>query len=374
MNRLRTARQPAKTLRTRLAVGFMTGTSLDGLDGVLVAVRGRGLELGLVEIRGRVRAGLGRTGDGLRQLAEGTPLTAEAISRLAWELGQVHARALRRLLGQGRPELVAVHGQTVFHRPPLSWQLLNPAPIADVVPQAAVVFDLRSADLAAGGQGAPITPLSDWILFRHPRQTRVVVNLGGFCNWTRLPAGLGPERVTGGDRCACNQVLDAVARQVLGKPYDPGGRHAARGSADPAAGTALRRVLDQQAGAGRSLGSGDEAQAWVTAWRNRLSSADLAASAAEAIGATIGVALGGADRVLLAGGGVRHRPLVAAITRHAGCPVETTDQHGVPASDREAVAMAILGILASDGIPIALPQITGARQAVPSGCWIQPKR
>ena len=116
---------------------------------------------------------------------------------------------------EARADLVVAHGQTVFHAPPASWQLLNAAPIARAV-RAPVVFDLRQADLAAGGQGAPITPLADWIMLRAHGPAaagRAIVNLGGFCNVTILPSGAGPEGVRGMDVCPCNHLLDGVARR-----------------------------------------------------------------------------------------------------------------------------------------------------------------
>ncbi len=133
----------------------------------------------------------------------------------------LHVEAVRAL-GCERLDLVVAHGQTVYHAPPLSWQLCAPGPIAHAL-QVPVLCDLRSADIAAGGQGAPITPIADHILFRHAREARAVVNLGGFCNITTLPAGDDATRVRGGDVCACNQVA---------------GRHRARAGRPPTTATA----------------------------------------------------------------------------------------------------------------------------------------
>src|SRR6185436_14618647 len=142
------------------------------------------------------------------------------IADAALALGELHARAVAKAAAGCRLDLIAAHGQTVFHAPPLSWQMLNPWPLVRDL-QTSVVFDLRGADLAHGGQGAPITPLADWVLFRSNSRTRAVVNLGGFCNLTLLPPGR-PDMVRGFDVCACNQLLDHIARGILQRPFDEG--------------------------------------------------------------------------------------------------------------------------------------------------------
>ncbi|MBL0926593.1 MAG: anhydro-N-acetylmuramic acid kinase [Phycisphaerales bacterium] len=368
--------------RIRLALGCMTGTSLDGLDVAAVELGGSGANL-----RARVVAHeatpLGQLAARLRAVAEGRAHTAAELTGLAHEFGVFHAVALERILRGHRlttPDLVSLHGQTVFHQPPLrSWQLINPWPVAAAL-GCAVCFDLRGADLALGGQGAPITPLADWVFFRHPRERRVVVNLGGFCNITLLPSDAGPgarDGIEGCDVCACNHVLDGVARRVLGRPFDPDGAAAASGVASEPAAIDLFERLTLQSRAGRSLGTGDEADAWLDAWAPDLTPADLAASAAEGVARTIAAAVrnaGGADRLILAGGGVHHRPLAARIGALVGVPAEPSDVQGVPIAAREAGAMAVLAAIAANGEAITLPRVTGRRAAdgpiLMHGAWI----
>lgn len=370
-----TALDPNEGERERLVVGTMTGTSIDGLDVALVRVGGRGLALRAKLVRHESADFPEELRRSLRSAAEQSPMTAGEFAALAREFAAFHASIIGRLLrnaGCGA-DLVVAHGQTVFHAPPTSWQLLQPAPIVAAL-GITTVCDLRQADLAQGGQGAPITPLADWVLFRGERD-RAIVNLGGFCNVTMLPRGAGPEGVRGADVCACNQVLDAVAREALGTPYDADGAAAARGSADGPAVERLCHLLRGQRGGRRSLGTGDEAVAWVRDERRRLGPADLAASAALAVGTVIGEApraagFGADAEMLLAGGGARHRPLVAAIARSSGATVRALDAVGVPIEAREAMEMAVLGALAEDGVPITLAAVTG-RLATPArdGLW-----
>lgn len=418
---LRTVRQTVESCaamltsmpeRVRHVVGCMTGTSIDALDAALIEVVGSGLDV-RIRLLGGVSRPLGAVGQSLRKLADGAAVSAREIASTALAFGELHAQAageVALLAPGGRVDLVALHGQTVFHAPPVSWQLISPWPVARLL-GCPVVFDLRGADLAAGGQGAPITPLFDWLTLRDVNESVAVVNLGGFCNITLLPrkCSTSPPRkrresepgftsdassacaegsvsnhehalseVQGRDVCACNQLLDAVARRVLSMEYDDGGRCAAEGTAHASARDELMVLLNTQGRGGRSLGTGDELTAWMTdrvagAGQTHMPPNDLARTVAEAVGMTIGTACrqSGASRVLLAGGGIHHSVLVAAIGEAAGVTPRLTDEYGVPAAYREAMAIAALGALCQDRMPITLAQVTGAAGPVGvSGCWV----
>lgn len=360
----------------RLALGSMTGTSIDGLDVAAVRLTGRGLGLTAQFVAG-LSVPLGPLAAPLRALAEQRPMTAGDISRLNLDFSLLHADALQQLITHiGSPaDLVALHGQTVFHAPPASWQLINPAVVAHHL-GVPVVSDLRAADLAAGGQGAPITPIADWVFFAHPAEHRAIINLGGFCNITLLPprsAGSLPA-FSGFDACACNHILDAVARTCLGAPYDSGGRAALSAAPDPAATSDLTAILAAQGAARRSLGTGDEAAAWINRHRTRATGPALAASACQAIAATIAARLGAPHQVLLAGGGAANAALTAAIARAcAPAQVTPTDTLGLPAPFREAAAIAVLGALSADAVPITAPATTGVAHPPVAGLWCGPR-
>lgn len=346
----------------------MTGTSIDAVDGALVDIRGVGLDL-TVRLVECVTQPIGDEGDVLRAAAAQAPVRVADLVEAVRVLSLRHAALAQQLVRRHGPvDLIAAHGQTLTHHPPTSWQAIEPWTMAHAA-GAPVVFDLRAADLAAGGQGAPITPLADWILFWSAECSRAVVNLGGFCNVTLLQREARPEHVSGFDVCACNQLLDAVARQSWGAPYDEDGARALAGSINVAACEALTNILRRQREAKRSLGTGDEAGEWIEQWRQALSPNDLAATAASAIGQVIGEAIAGADEALLAGGGSRNAALTRAIEQSCGARLRTTDELGVPASHREAVCMAALGALCQDRIPITLPQVTGAAAAPIAGSW-----
>lgn len=365
-----------KPAADRLAVGVMTGTSMDGLDASLIRIHGRGLSM-QTAILGHFAMPLGPLGDRLRRAASQEPLPAREFAAFGRDLALLHIEAIEKLIASVSIEslsFIAVHGQTIHHGPPCSWQWIEPALIAHRF-RCPVVSNLRQADLAAGGQGAPITPLADWVLFRHPTERRAIVNLGGFCNITFLPPAQSDEAIhdiRGFDVCACNHVLDAVARLVLGAAFDADGRAAASGTANETLKAELIDLLRNQAAAGRSLGTGDETAAWVQRSLATLAPNDLAATAAAGVGEVIGKRISalGVDRAICAGGGTWNRALMQRISRSARTVTATSDDFGVPVAARESMAMAILGALSADGVPITLPQVTGCASPPPiAGSW-----
>jgi 1,6-anhydro-N-acetylmuramate kinase len=356
----------------RWAIGAMTGTSLDALDASLVRATGTGLAL-RVQLHAHATHPLDPVRSRLRAACDGTAMRAEDFTRLALDFGNLHAEALAPLASGRTIAVAAVHGQTIFHAPPLSWQLLNPWPIAQRL-GCAVASDLRGSDLAAGGQGAPITPLADWIVFRHVQPT-AVVNLGGFCNITWLPADAsGPAGIRGADICPCNHLLDAAARKALDLPYDADGAVACAGSVDTGAAAELSKVLARAEAAGRSLGTGDEATNWVD--QANLEPKVLLATVADALGQRIGhsASRAGSARVVLAGGGGRNRALTAAIRRAAlSAEVIESASLGIPVEARESMEMAVLGLLALDRVPITLDAVTGRGVSrCVDACWCLP--
>ncbi len=364
----------------RYVAGCMTGTSIDGLDVALVRIEGHSLEM-KVSFEDGHSVSLGELAKPLSNLARMEPMTAGEIARITNELSLLHLEALKDLLQRKRIDLVSVHGQTVYHAPPLSWQLINPAPIAYGL-EVPVVYDLRSADLALGGQGAPITPLADFILFRGGNERRCIVNLGGICNITQIPgdSGVAPEinqllgwssRVYGKDVCICNQLLDRIAQRLFHVAYDPNGSCAMQGQVQAEPFDSLFNHLKIQALERRSLGTGDGSFGWIEEFQDRFTPHDLARTACAAIAKVICLP-GPIDRRILAGGGVKNVALAAEITEQSKCPVETSDKYGIPAQYREAAGMAVLGALCQDRMPITLTHVTGVLPPPVAGCWMYP--
>ncbi len=369
---------------TRYILGCMTGTSLDGLDVALVRVDGVGLDM-TAEYLGMTSRSLGELADELRSFAAGEAHPAVTFSLCSRSLGQLYAEAcaecVERFLPDGASlDLVVAHGQTIWHAPEdgISWQLFDPMPCVRAL-RAPVCFNLRQADLVAGGEGAPITPIADWIMFRHPDKHRLIVNLGGIANVTSLPPDRPVEQITGGDIGPCNILIDGVVRRLFaGKDYDADGDIAASGDAQDA----ITQVLEHHPalfGEGHhSLGREDFPEQWidrlVADLRKTIKPADLVASAVEGVATLVAsVAAPEADEMILAGGGARNPVLIERIAELAPFDrVVLSDELGVPCEAREPAGFAVLGALSQDGVPITLTQVTGAQRPGRAGMWAYP--
>ncbi|MAA52584.1 MAG: hypothetical protein CMJ41_06105 [Phycisphaerae bacterium] len=360
--------------QSRIIVGIMTGTSLDGIDACAMRVHGHAMAM-RTEYLGAASIPLLELTGPLRALADDEPVPASTVATLRRRLGERCGDAVAAIGLRAPIDLIAVHGQTVHHAPPESWQLIDPFPIAHRF-SCRVACDLRGLDRTAGGCGAPITPVADWILHRG-KESRVIVNLGGFINCTVLPddqhdAPRGSIR--GFDVCPCNHLLDAVARIALDAPYDDGGTLGLSGTVCLPKLELIVRHLDGMDGGSRSLGTGDECVEFVPDVLHAIGPADTAATFCAAIASCLQSALREcpAENVLLAGGGTRNAALVRAIEERMG---QTMNVGRLPHGDeREAASMAVLAALAEDGEPVTLPGVTGRGEtSVRDGLWCGPR-
>ncbi|MCE9592388.1 MAG: anhydro-N-acetylmuramic acid kinase [Planctomycetes bacterium] len=400
---------PAAQASPRLVVGCMTGTSLDGLDATLVAITGHRLEM-KAHYLGMVSRPLGALREELRHFASGGAAEPIRFLRAARTLGELHADAINDLLRESEIQnskseiaFAVAHGQTIWHAPGdrnaspdagLSWQLFDPWPIVRRV-GVSVCYDLRQADLIAGGQGAPITPMSDWVMYRKPDVTRVIVNLGGICNVTVIPRGGGPAAMTGGDIGPCNLLIDGVVRTLFpGHLYDEDGKISARMSYT---GETMYRMIYGQSPLQsdekpRSLGREQFTDTWVRdlalkarrylpteapqpVFPRDMHDVAVLASAVESVAQRLAVYLRdvpGPYEVVLAGGGVRNKTLVNRIRAHVSGDVVVSDEIGVPCEAREAMGFAVLGALSQDGVPITLERVTGSKTPGRAGAWVYP--
>jgi anhydro-N-acetylmuramic acid kinase len=370
------------------AVGIMSGTSADGADAALVTV-----ERGLAPRRTKLVAWRHRPfAPALRarvlEAQEGT-LPMRDLLALHVELGQhaaltaVDAVASPEARGFA-PEVVGMHGQTVFHDPqgkrcgvPLSIQIGEPTAIARAL-TCRVVSNFRMADVLEGGEGAPLVPRFDLHQFVSDQSDRVLLNLGGIANLTRLKPNAQVEDVVAFDCGAGNMLLDAIVASLgtTGLGYDDEGAEAARGRAAP--GVVEEFLADPfiarrpPKSAGREEFGASYLKRFLAATTGQ-SLADRLRTAVEITAGAVarGVAQSGGrrpDEVLVSGGGAKNRTLLEAIRRALpGSRVLTTDALGVPVGAKEAMAFAFLAYESISGRPGNVPSATGARKEVVLG-------
>jgi len=364
----------------RFHVGLISGTSMDGIDAVVVDFSQhlpRLLAAHTQDFDSEIRSNLDR----LRQNPDGFPLAA--LGRLDAMMGVALADAALRAIeqaGLGTDEIAAIgsHGQTVLHRvdaePAHTLQIGDPARIAEKT-DITTVADFRRADVAAGGQGAPLAPLIHQAFLASADERRVVVNLGGIANVTRLVPG---QAVTGFDTGPANCFLDLWYRRHLRGRFDADGTWASGGTVDSGWITELLQdpyfALEPPKSTGIEYFSARWLEERLPAWAEERPQ-DIQASLAE----FSAVSLAGAiqafepDRVLLCGGGVHNGDLCKRIAGHlADCIIEPTDRHGLPADQVEAMLFAWLAAERLGERRQSTSSITGARHPVLLGAVYKP--
>ena len=229
--------------RPMIVAGVMSGTSADGVNVALVRLEGRGLRTRLQLLAHREYPYPPRIRSAVLAAMNSTRASVADLARLNFRLAEVYADAVQITARESgfACDLIGCHGQTIYHqgdpRPYLgraisaTWQTGEGSVLAARL-QVPVVSDFRPADMAAGGKGAPLVPFLDYLLFRHARRGRILQNIGGIGNLTAIPAGAKPEQVIAFDTGPGNMVIDALAKELFGKPFDRDGALAARGVAN----------------------------------------------------------------------------------------------------------------------------------------------
>jgi anhydro-N-acetylmuramic acid kinase len=368
--------------------GIMSGTSLDGIDVAIVDIAGLRLKkridvvaLDMVPYPRAVREALLAVSNTMAHTA--------SISRLNFLLGELYAEAFLAVCRRHGidPEsvfLIGMHGQTIFHegRPIeyLGRQVASTLQIGEsaVVAERTGIYTIsnfRERDIAAGGNGAPLVPYVDYLLFRDRKYGRVALNVGGIANVTAIPPRVRPDRVIAFDTGPGNMVIDALVAKLTdgARKYDKGGRIAARGRVHDRLLTSMMSDEYFRLPPPKSAGREQFGQEYVGGLiATGIPLEDLIATATSLTARSIAMAVLNfvephmrVDQVVVSGGGAHNRylmRLLADLMRE--CEVKTSDEFGVSADGKEAIAFAILAFESFDGHAANLPSATGARHPV----------
>lgn len=340
------------------AVGLMSGTSLDGIDCALIWTDGRswvetGPSLTLPydgPFRECLRALLGGRG---------------AVSAVERELTDLHAVAVRQLLrmagkSESEIDLIGFHGHTILHAPEemRTWQIGDGGRLAELT-GIPVINDFRTADMLAGGQGAPLVPLFHQALASELERPLAVLNVGGVANITWI--GRHMDQVMAFDTGPGNALIDDWTLRHTGASFDQDGRLAAQGKVDP---VALSRLLQNPYFPAKPPKSLDR-DAWNPAIVAEMSPADGAATLTEFTAAAVEAALPHLPeppvRWLVTGGGRRNGMLMSRLAARLKAPLEPVEAVGWDGDALEAQAFAYLAVRSLLGLPLTLPGTTGVR-------------
>ncbi len=366
-----------------LAVGLMSGTSLDGTDAALVEITGVG-ETTQVKLRhfASYPFSLALKNKIKAALAVETS-NVEQICSLNFELGAIFGEAVVKICQEAHvlPQdlaFVASHGQTIYHLPrpdqadlvPSTLQIGDPAMIAERA-QTTVISNFREADMAVGGQGAPIVPYSEYILYRSADCTRILQNIGGIGNATVIPAGGQLRELVAFDTGPGNMVIDELCRRFYQEEYDRDGAHGSAGQVDQGV---LQQLLQHPYFARpfpKTSGREDFGSEYVDRilQKYQLSADDWIATATALTAQSIAQAVqqfATAKTELIIGGGGSYNPTLVKMIQAALPQVRVgiQEDYGYSSDAKEAIAMVVLGNQTWHHQPSNVPSATGAKRAV----------
>ena len=380
-------------------LGLMSGTSADGVDAVLVELSGSAEHPHWTMLRTASLDYPVSTRQLILAVGQGEAKTASSLLNLSETITKIQAAAARQCDPEGQAQLVGCHGQTLWHRPPknaetgelqpgASWQMLQ-APLLAQLLKCPVIFDFRAADLALGGQGAPLVPKADAALLGRIKGWRALLNLGGIANLTLIPPNAGPDRlqpVRGWDCGPANSLIDlAIELFSEGKEScDEGGRLAAAGQCDEA--LILRWLaepyfqLSPPKSTGRELfGRADltrrlqEMQGQAIADQIATLTAFSAAVVAQDLQQQCNQNHPLPIELLVAGGGSKNLTMMRELTRRCrGLRLRRSDELQLPSQSREAMVFALLAWWHHLGYPGNAPAITGAQHEAVLGIRVNP--
>jgi anhydro-N-acetylmuramic acid kinase len=381
--------------KTMTVAGIMSGTSADGIDVAVVRISPGKLPPKLKLLAHEGFAFPARLRQSVLAAMNAPSISTAELARLNWRLGIAYAEAVQATLKRHKIklDLIGCHGQTIYHQSKpetyagkkfaCTWQIGEAAVIAEAL-GVPVASNFRPADMAAGGHGAPLVPLLDYVLFADTKRGRVLQNIGGIANLTAIPSGAKADGAIAFDTGPGNMVIDALVQELFGKAFDRNGAIAARGKV-------LKQVLDRELRnpyyrlkPPRTAGREQFGQAYAADFLKKCRAASgkpedaittATALTAESIARSYTQFArprmkGSAVDYIVSGGGARNTTLMAMLAARLepmGCHLAASEQFGLPAEAKEAAAFALLAWQTWHRLPGNVPAATGAKRAVVLG-------
>jgi anhydro-N-acetylmuramic acid kinase len=366
----------------RIIAGAMSGTSADGVDVALVRIEGKGLDMSARLLLHHHLDYESHLKSQIFDCRNQGAIPLSALATMGREISLAYAAAVNQSLQladlkASDVSAIAAHGQTLFHEPPNTIQWLDPAVVAAET-NCTVISDFRRADCAAGGQGAPLVPFADFILFSDPLRHRVLLNLGGIANITYLPAAGTLDSLLAFDTGPGNCISDFLMRYM--NPEGPGvdldGTLASHGMPDEP--TVLQMLADPFFKSQPPKST--DGPAMIDLFTNTIedfgSRGKLPKNLATACLVTAAAIIRAMrdflphfpDEIIASGGGVHNHTMMSYLRKQLpGVPLKTTDELGVPSEAKEAIAFALLGAATLDGEAGNVVSATGAARRVVLG-------
>ncbi len=370
-------------------IGLMSGTSMDGIDCSLVRIENSGFETKIDLLCFLTIPFPESVKERLLKMSQAEKWSVDEICKANYAVSELYSDSIFRVCQASKIDikqidLIGSHGQTIRHLPtPQDYfdknvrstlQIGEPAVIASRT-RVVTVSNFRAADMAVGGEGAPLVPYFDYLMFNSKKENCVILNIGGIANITVIPKCSSIDEIVAFDTGPGNMVINALMQKLFDKDFDDAGKHAANGSISK---DLLQLLLDHpyfQKGLPKSSGREEFGQTFVDEILKineelNLKSNDLIATVTELTAASIakGVALTrlrlrDVDQLIVSGGGVHNKTLMQQLKRKFNqAQILMSDQFGIPADAKEAICFAVLANETICGNPANIPTVTGARR------------
>ena len=379
-----------KNIEEKVVVGLMSGTSMDGIDAALVKLKNNSKKTEIELIKFESFSYPSDLRNSLLQISQPGQGSVEEICRMNFIIGEYFADSVIQIcklanFSLDKVDLIGSHGQTIHHLPDLenfynktirsSLQIGDPSVISNRT-GVTTVSNFRSADMALGGQGAPLIPYFDYIFFNSSNINRIILNIGGISNFTVLKKNSTLDDVIAFDTGPGNMIINSLMKEVYNKDFDDGGKIALSGKVNKKILANLLQHPYFKQGIPKSTGRKDFGEffsnkLYNSAINEKLSSEDIIATATELTTCSIKMSVdftclncNQVEQLIVSGGGIHNKAIMKSLKEKFNySEILTTDYFGIESDAKEAICFAVLANETISGIPANLPSVTGAQKA-----------